>query len=88
MKVSELSNRLALNGLQLEIEDAVYYNIASSAIDSKGFGARPLTRLIVSEIENKIAELIVSNKLSSGDVIKISVIDSKISVNAPSLLLK
>ena len=88
MKVSELSNRLVLNGLQLEIEDAVYYNIASSAIDSKGFGARPLTRLIVSEIENKIAELIVSNKLSSGDVIKISVIDSKISVNAPSLLLK
>lgn len=87
LKISELSSRLSLNGYKLEIDDEVYESIALSAHDAKGFGARPLTRLITSDIENKIAELIVSHTISSGDTVKITLSDNKINVIAPSFLL-
>ena len=35
-------------------------------------GARPLRRLIQKEVENKLSELIIDEKLKSGDIVDIS----------------
>ena len=88
IKVLALSERLKQSDIHIEIDDDVYNFLAESAMEIKGFGARPLTRLITSEIENKIAEIIVSKRLKRGDHIKISLFDKKIHVTTATLLLK
>jgi ATP-dependent Clp protease ATP-binding subunit ClpC len=49
-------------------------------------GARPLRRLIQREIENKLSELIIDEKLKNGDTVKItsdgSVLDIKVHENS------
>ena len=42
------------------------------------FGARPLKRAIINEIENPLANQLLSNKFKSGDTIKISIVNDKI----------
>ena len=59
IKIRALSERLSQNDIHIEIDDDVYNFLGESAMEIKGFGARPLTRLITSEIENKVAEIIV-----------------------------
>lgn len=71
IKISDLVKRLSINGISIETDDDVFEYLAKCASNSKGFGARPLNRLIISEIENKLADMIVSDKLIYGDCIKI-----------------
>ncbi len=79
IKISELSERISEMGIQLIIQPCVYDYLAHSALKSKGFGARPLSRLIVSEIENKIAQMMVSEKIKSSESVLISVCDGVLS---------
>lgn len=88
MKIFELTNRISNAGIKLIIDNEVYDFLAKAAYESKGFGARPLGRLIVCEIENKVAEMIVSDQLKYGDSIVISVIDEKLSFEKNCLALK
>ena len=88
LKIFELTKRISNNGIELVIDSAVYDFLAKQASDSKGFGARPLGRLIVCEIENKIAEMIVSAGLKYGDSILVSVDDEKLSFKRSCLALK
>lgn len=78
MKISELSNRVSMNGIQLSFSTDVYDFLANKASGSKGSGARALTRLIQSEIENKVAELIISNGLADGDILKVNVFENNL----------
>lgn len=71
MKISELKERVSSIGIKLEIDDSVYERIADGALVLKGFGARPLDRIIVSKIENKIAAMVVDGSLAEGDEIKV-----------------
>ena len=72
IKVSNLLDRLKVNGISINVEDDVYDHLANVAVGSKGFGARPLNRLIISKIENKIADMIVCHEVEQGDNIIIS----------------
>ena len=74
MKITVLQKRVSnIMGIQLEIENEVYDKIAKKALTPQGFGARPLNRLIVSLIENKVASMIVDGSVSKGDSIKVAV---------------
>ena len=42
------------------------------------FGARPLARVIRSEVENKVAEMILANEVSNGGKITVDLINSQL----------
>lgn len=44
------------------------------------FGARPLNRVIVAEVENRLADLVLSGKLVDGDNITLDEKDGQLSV--------
>lgn len=87
-KISDLSERLKNIGVNIECDEAVYDHIASIAVEEKGFGARPLNRLIVSEVENKVADMIVRHQLLSGESIRITISDSSILLQRNCVALK
>ena len=72
MKISLFQDRIKGLGINLEIKDEIYEILAKLSFEDKGFGARPLNRLIVSEIENKIASMIVEGSVQSGDIITLT----------------
>ena len=65
----ELQDRLKHIGVELSFKSAVCDYIASKGEES-GFGARPISRLIVNEVENKLTEILLNNKYEN---LKISV---------------
>ncbi len=71
-----LGTRLLANGIEAKFTEK-----AASAISSKGFdavyGARPLRRAIQSEIEDLIAEEMLSGKVNEGDKITVDFIREK-----------
>lgn len=67
-KTEELKERVALTGVKLRIEESIYdYFAKKGAV--RGFGARPMNRLISYELENKIAEMIISDEIIDGDTV-------------------
>ena len=78
MKINDISARLLTIGIKLVISPEVYDYLANLTLKEKGMGARPLDRIIMSKIENKIAEMIIQENLSADDVIEINVEDSSI----------
>ena len=88
LKILDLSRRILSNGIKLEIDSNVYDLLAKKAIKSKGFGARPINRLIQSELENKIAEMMISGELIVGEKLNIFVSDGRISFEKTCLALK
>ena len=71
MKLFDVSARLRENGITIKIEEKVYDFIANEA-KQKGFGARPINRIITSKIENQLAKMIVSCDISNDDEIIIT----------------
>lgn len=88
IKICEMQNRLQLIGIALTVNEDVYDFLAHRAAESKGFGARPLTRLIQSLVENKIAEMIVNNQISSGSEIILVLNNDNIECRKACLALK
>ena len=87
-KIYDLSKRLESIGVLIDCDETVYEHIASIAVEEKGFGARPLNRLIVSEIENKIADMIVRHQILSGESLKIVIDNNSISLQRNCVALK
>ncbi len=60
-KIDKLTKRLIDIGIKLAVSDAVCEYIAKST-EQKKLGARPITRIITGEIENKISDLIINSE--------------------------
>ncbi len=88
IKILELSQRIDSSGIRFFTDENVYNFLAKKAYEVKGFGARPLNRIIVSEIENKVAEMIVNEELLPGDALEIRVDDDVISFAKVSMAIK
>ena len=72
MFIANLNKRLNNKGASLKVtEGALKYLIEKGY--SPEYGARPLRRLIEQEVEDRIAEQILENKLEPGSVIVLSV---------------
>ena len=73
-----VSARLQENmGLALSFTDAVAEHLAKAGYDPI-YGARPLKRCIVSEVEDKIAELILEGALKDKTEITIDIVDGNL----------
>ena len=62
-------------GISLEFDNSIYQHIADIGYD-KQYGARPLRRIITSEIENKLSDKILEGEISKGDYVSVSYNDS------------
>lgn len=69
-----LRQRLQEMGLKLEISGAALDIIADAGFDPV-YGARPLKRAIQTQIENPLAETLLSDKLVDKEVVRIDVVD-------------
>ncbi|MGN0861994.1 MAG: AAA family ATPase, partial [Stenotrophomonas koreensis] len=63
-----LEKRLAERGLALQVSDAAFDLLGSAGFDPV-YGARPLKRAIQAQLENPLAQKILSGQYTSGDTI-------------------
>ncbi len=84
--VGELAERLAAQKVRLEVSDAARKWLAHKGYDPR-FGARPLGRLIESEVARALADQVLFGALSKGGVAKVDLADAKLvysfEANAP-----
>ncbi|MBO1254062.1 ATP-dependent chaperone ClpB [Alteromonas sp. 5E99-2] len=80
IQLASLRSRLVDKGYKLEISGAALNLIADAGFDPV-YGARPLKRVIQTQIENKLAEALLSGYLSDSEIIRIDVADGVIQIN-------
>jgi ATP-dependent Clp protease ATP-binding subunit ClpC len=73
----ELGKRLGERGISLETTAAARENLAERGYEP-AFGARPMRRLIRSEIEDPLAEEILAGRLASGSVARVELREGRI----------
>ena len=79
IQLGYLHARLADRDMELELTDAARDQLAEAGFDPV-YGARPLKRAIQNEIENPLAQKILSGGYASGDTIQVDVADGVIVV--------
>ena len=72
IQLAHLHARLAERDMKLEVSDAALDLIAEAGFDPV-YGARPLKRVIQQQIENSLAQDILSGHFKAGDTIKVDV---------------
>lgn len=77
LMLKDLFKRLEERELSIEVTDEVKDYLAKDGY-SESYGARPLRRLIQKKIEDILAEEILTNKYSEGDVILLKMENDKI----------
>ncbi|MER2293410.1 MAG: ATP-dependent Clp protease ATP-binding subunit [Aerococcus urinaeequi] len=65
-----LTKLLAEQGVKLRVTQGANKEIASKGFD-KEYGARPLRRVIQQKVEDPIAEMLITDKISEGDVVTV-----------------
>ena len=65
-----LEKRLAERGLRLQVSDAAFEQLGSVGFDPI-YGARPLKRAIQAQLENPLAQRILSGEFVSGDTVMV-----------------
>lgn len=65
--------------LELEVDESVYPYILKIGYDEK-YGARPLRRALQQEMEDLLADKILSGEIAPGDVVLIQVLEEKLSI--------
>jgi ATP-dependent Clp protease ATP-binding subunit ClpB len=80
IQLQSLRQRLAQKGYKLELSLTALDKLAEAGFDPV-YGARPLKRAIQTEIENPLAQLILSGSLASDGVIKIDASADGLTIN-------
>ena len=84
VQLQYLRDRLADRDLSIEFTDAALNKIADVGFDPV-YGARPLKRAIQHEVENPLAQAILSGAFGPGDVIQVDVDGAKLVFNKAGL---
>ncbi len=71
IQVDFLARRLAARDIVLDVDAAVLDELGTAGFDSV-YGARPLKRAIQQQLENPLAEAILSGRFGSGDTIHVT----------------
>jgi ATP-dependent Clp protease ATP-binding subunit ClpB len=77
IQLTHLRGRLADRNIQLELSDEALEQLAAEGFDPV-YGARPLKRVIQHDIENPLAQALLSGEFSEGDKIVISLKDEQL----------
>jgi ATP-dependent Clp protease ATP-binding subunit ClpB len=76
IQIGYLRNRLAERDMQLELAAAALDKLSAAGFDPV-YGARPLKRAIQQQIENPLAQAILSGRFMPGDTIRVDVQDGQ-----------
>ena len=68
--LGDLSERAETLGVKINFDDSAISKLAELGYDDK-YGARPLRRVITSQIEDMLAQSIIENRISRGQKLKI-----------------
>ena len=77
IQLAHVEKRLEERGYQMDISDAALEHLAKVGFDPI-YGARPLKRAIQQEIENPLAQQILSGKLVPGKIVHLDLVDDNI----------
>ncbi|MCB2427756.1 ATP-dependent chaperone ClpB [Methylophaga pinxianii] len=77
IQLSHLRKRLAEKEMGLELTDAALDRLSEAGFDPV-YGARPLKRVIQHELENPLAQALLSGRFVAGQVIKVDVEDDEL----------
>ena len=80
LMLEDLKYRLSGKNLSLEVSEAAKDYIIEKGYDPN-YGARPLKRLIQSEVETLIAKEIIKKDIPAGSVLKVDAVDGKLTVS-------
>jgi len=78
IQLGYLQQRLAERDMTLEISDAALDQLGAAGFDPV-YGARPLKRAIRAQLENPLAQQILSGKFGPGDLIEVGLADGQLS---------
>ena len=78
LMMKKLADRLAERGIELEYTAQLLDELAQKGY-SPVFGAREMNRVIQDEVENRIADMIVSGKVKSGGKVRLESLNNFIS---------
>ena len=70
IQLRSLEKRLAERGIRIELSDAAFDLLGNVGFDPV-YGARPLKRAIQQQLENPLAQEILSGRFGNGDVVKV-----------------
>ncbi|MBU0999375.1 AAA family ATPase [Patescibacteria group bacterium] len=79
LRIKVVIDRLKAKGINLGISEEALSFLAKEGYDPH-FGARPLNRLIQNKILNPVASHIISNKVSKGDTVYVSVKNNELEI--------
>ena len=80
LMLKDLKYRLSGKNLSLEVSEAAKDYIIEKGYDPN-YGARPLKRLIQSEVETLIAKEIIKKDIPAGSVLKVDAVEGKLTVS-------
>ena len=78
--ITNLNKRLQTQGANLKVTESALKYLIDKGYNPE-YGARPLRRLIEQEIEDRIAEYILENRLENGTTVVISAKDNNLVLN-------
>ncbi len=70
IQLAGLEKRLAERGLKIDVSDRAFDLLGNVGFDPV-YGARPLKRAIQQQLENPLAQKILSGEFASGDIVKV-----------------
>lgn len=79
IQLENIEKRLAEKNIKLHFSDAAIEWIAENGYD-ESFGARPLKRLLKTQVENNLAIKILDGEITDNDVAEIDVKDNKLEI--------
>ena len=82
-QIAELSSRLEDKNLSLRLSSSAKDYLVENGYEPS-MGARPMRRLVQKEIEDEIANLIISGKCTDGDEIFVTMKNENLSVKVSS----
>jgi len=77
IQLGYLHDRLAERDMRIHLSDAARDKLTDAGFDPV-YGARPLKRAIQQQVENPLAQEILSGKFKPGDVIEVAVADDRL----------
>ncbi|NUL45832.1 ATP-dependent Clp protease ATP-binding subunit [Cellulosimicrobium funkei] len=79
LQLSDSEQRLASQGITLEVDDAARDWIAEAGYEP-AYGARPLRRVIQRELDDRVADLLVTESVADGDAVRVTVDEGQLVV--------
>lgn len=78
--IEDLRRRLVLKGLGIKVSREAKSYLITQGYSTK-FGARPLRRVIEDQVEHLIAEGVLANNYTRGDILEINLVNKQLKVN-------